>query len=228
MHTRHLDAVPVKLLSNIKEIFRQSKRLGLVAFIMSMSASIPKFVLESSEGFAELGTFSAYNSISAGFLAIASGIGQPLISPLANQIRQKNKKKFTLITLFLQGVAISFGTLMFLCLNIWPDFINNLYRGITADAPSIRLLFSLMIASQMSALFLWYAATAAGQLKRQVLVSFFSLITVMVASLTIIPNRGLSGVLSACVVSSIVEVFLLSTCILPFLRESSPKRHARL
>jgi O-antigen/teichoic acid export membrane protein len=196
------------------ELLRISLTLGVIALLITLLPSIPRYFIAGSLGNRALGIFTATASLIASGNLIILALGQSAFVRLAkhyaggdlagfNSLLFKLLKIGALLGLLGIGVAVFFGR----------QLLTLLYRPEYAE--HIDLLIALTVAGALSyvASLLGSAVTSARFFKPQIPVLMTAAIAATISSMLLIPARGLLGAALSVVITSTVlcagEVLLL-------------------
>lgn len=181
--------------------------LGIIAVLVSLNSSIPRYFIERALGERALGIFSALAfMLAAGSMAVVS-LGQSAFTRLAKFHASNDLAGFRTLL----GKLLAMGATLGICGIIVAkvagrELLTVLFRpeyGEHAD-----LLPWIMGAALISYLaqFLGFGMTAAGYYNPQVVLFFVSNLVVGLGSYLLIPRRGLPGAILALFFSAIVQL----------------------
>jgi O-antigen/teichoic acid export membrane protein len=197
------------------ELLWVSFPLGMIAVLVSLNGSIPRYFIEHNLGDRALGIFSALAfMLAAGSMAVVS-LGQSAFTRLARSYANNDLVQFRALLgkLLAMGAAVGIagivgGKVM------GAELLTLLFRPEYAEYAD--LLPWIMAAATVSYLaqFLGYGMTAAGCFNPQVVLFFVSNLVVALCSYWLIPQRGLSGAILAIFASSVVQLAGSTTILL--------------
>lgn len=189
-----------------RALLRLSLPLGIIAVLVSLNSSIPRYFIERTLGERALGIFSALAfMLAAGSMAVVS-LGQSAFTRLAKFYATNDLVEFRALL----GKLLALGATLGICGIIVAkvagrELLTILFRpeyGEHAD-----LLPWIMGAASINYLaqFLGFGMTAAGYYNPQVALFFVSNLVVGLGSYWLIPRRGLPGAILALFLSAIVQ-----------------------
>lgn len=181
--------------------------LGIIAVLVSLNSSIPRYFIERALGERALGIFSALAfMLAAGSMAVVS-LGQSAFTRLAKFYATNDLVRFRALL----GKLLAMGATLGICGIIVAkvagrELLTILFRpeyGEHADLlPWIMGAASITYLAQ----FLGFGMTAAGYYNPQVVLFFVSNLVVGLGSYLLIPRRGLPGAILALFFSAIVQL----------------------
>jgi O-antigen/teichoic acid export membrane protein len=181
--------------------------LGIIAVLVSLNSSIPRYFIERALGERALGIFSALAfMLAAGSMAVVS-LGQSAFTRLAKFYATNDLVEFRALL----GKLLTMGATLGICGIIVAkvagrELLTILFRPEYAEYAD--LLPWIMGAASINYLaqFLGFGMTAAGYYNPQVALFFVSNLVVGLGSYWLIPRRGLPGAILALFFSAIVQL----------------------
>jgi O-antigen/teichoic acid export membrane protein len=188
--------------------------LGIIAVLVSLSSSIPRYFIEHALGERALGIFSAIAFMfAAGSMAIAS-LGQSAFTRLARSYAAGNLAEFRSILRKLLAIGATFGMCGIIVARVaGREILTALFRPEYAEHTDLLVTIMVAGAIQYLAALMASAATAARFFKPQIPLLATVVVVSGIASYWLIPSYGLLGAGLAIVASSILllagEIILL-------------------
>ncbi len=181
--------------------------LGIIAVLVSLNSSIPRYFIQRALGERALGIFSALAfMLAAGSMAVVS-LGQSAFTRLAKFYATNDLVEFRALL----GKLLAMGATLGICGIIVAkvagrELLTILFRPEYAEHAD--LLPWIMGAASINYLaqFLGFGMTAAGYYNPQVALFFVSNLVVGLGSYWLIPRRGLPGAILALFFSAIVQL----------------------
>ena len=188
-------------------VFRAALPLGLVLMLVSLTAMIPRYVIERELGTAMLGAFAAVASFVTVGSTVINALGQTAITRLARVHANGQERLFRHLALRLTGLALAIGLTGVAVAILGGDFfLRVLYRPEYADYQ--WLLTEMLMAGTFGyiAVILGFAVTSTRRFDVQLPLQFVVAITSGLASLIAIPRFGLSGAALALGAAAFVQI----------------------
>jgi O-antigen/teichoic acid export membrane protein len=190
-----------------RELLWVSFPLGLIAVLVSINSSIPRYFIAHTLGDRALGIFSALAfMLAAGSMAVVS-LGQSAFTRLARAWADNETAAFRALLGKLMAWGAALGIAGIIVGKVaGRELLTLLFRPEYAEHAD--LVPWIMVAATVSYLsqFMGFGMTAAGCFHPQVALFFFSNVVVALASYWLIPLRGLSGAILAICLSSAVQL----------------------
>jgi O-antigen/teichoic acid export membrane protein len=181
--------------------------LGIIAVLVSLNSSIPRYFIERALGERALGIFSALAfMLAAGSMAVVS-LGQSAFTRLARFYATNDLVEFRALLGRLLAMGATLGIFGIIVAKVaGRELLTILFRPEYAEHAD--LLPWLMGAALINYLaqFLGFGMTAAGFYNPQVVLFFMSNLVVGLGSYWLIPRRGLPGAILALFFSAIVQL----------------------
>lgn len=188
-------------------ILRTALPLGVVLMLISLTANLPRYAIESRLGTAELGAFAAVASFLTVGSTVANALGQAATPRLARYFSAREIRRFRGLTLRLAGLAVLLGLAGILAAAaLGRPLLILLYRP--AYAAYDGLLLWTMGAGVCSylAVILGYVVTSARSFAIQVPLLAAVAASSGVASWALVPRIGLKGAALALAVAWSVQI----------------------
>ncbi len=194
------------LARNQLHIFWIALPLGIVLMLGALSASTPRYFIEHHFGGRELGIFSAIASLLNIVKTFVNALGQAALPRLARLFAAQDVRRFTTLAARLIGIGAALGlTGVIFSMLFGKDVLALVYKPEYAAYSGI--LVALMIAGTFdnAASLLGYSMTAARSFRSQIPLLIAVTGTTALASLFLIPKRGLIGAAFALGAGAIVQ-----------------------
>jgi O-antigen/teichoic acid export membrane protein len=189
--------------------------LGIIAVLVSLNSSVPRYFIEHALGERALGIFSAVAFMfAAGSMAITS-LGQSAFTRLASSYAAGNLIEFRSVLGRLLAIGAIFGMCGIIVARVGGrEILTILFRPEYAEHTDLLLIMMIAGAIQYPAALMGAAATAARFFKPQIPLLAIVIVTIGLSSYWIIPSYGLLGAGFAIVLTSIVlligEIILMA------------------
>ena len=199
--------VPSFSIASMKNLFRVSLPLGIVAMLVSLNINVPRYVIYHVEGVRELGIFSAVGYILVSGNLVVNSLGQSAIPRLAAYFSGGRLDGFRRLSnrLIYIGAALgALGVLASLFAGRW--ILTVLYGREYAD--HVHLLAWMMAAAGFTymAAFAGYSLTAARKFRVQMpLFAFIALLTFGLCAVMVRTN-GATGAAQAMCAAGFVQL----------------------
>lgn len=193
------------------KLFRLSLPLGFVMMLLSLNTNIPRYFIAHYWGERELGIFAAMAYVLVAGKTVVAALGQSASPRLAAYFAQRNKKAFQTLLLKLVGIGAGLGGLgIAIAFLAGRTILTTLYKPEYAQHD---VFLWLMIAAALGYIgsFLGYGITATRQFQRFTFPYLSVTVAALIASLILIPSRGLIGA------AWTVLIMSLATCITPLI-----------
>jgi O-antigen/teichoic acid export membrane protein len=208
--SRRLPGAAVRLRwtrGDLLRLARVAMPLGLTAMLISLSATVPRYVLERHRGEEELGAFVAMAYLTIVGTTIANALGQSISPRLARYHAAGDgaRARRLLAGMAAAGVALGAGGL--LVVRTWGrELLTVLYRP--AYATYTDALEVLMLAAGIGyvATVLGHAMTSARLFRVQIPLFAAVATASLVACVVLVPTRGVRGAAEASVVAAVVNL----------------------
>jgi O-antigen/teichoic acid export membrane protein len=190
-----------------RELLWLSFPLGIIAVLVSLNSSIPRYFIDRALGERALGIFSALTfMLAAGSMAVVS-LGQSAFTRLAKSYATSDLVEFRGLLGKLLAMGATLGIAGIIVAKVaGQELLTMLFRPEYAE--HANLLPWIMGAATISYLaqFLGFGMTAAGCYNPQVVLFFVSNLVVALGSYWLIPQRGLPGAILALFFSAIAQL----------------------
>ncbi len=195
--------------STLRRLAWLSLPLGLVMALISLNANIPRYLLESRLGTAELGIFSSMAYLITAMNLIVSALGQSVCTRMSSLLADGNVHRFKVLIGRLIGVSILLGLLGVVgAATLGKTVLTIVYRAEYANHINLLIVLVIDAAVGAAASFLGYGMTAARCFRAQVPVMAATVVTATILTRALIPSYGLMGVGFALLASSVVQGLL--------------------
>lgn len=195
--------------NKVKRILIYCFPLALYGLIGNLILFFPKYFLESYFSEEILGIYSSLATPVLIIQVAASFVFNPLITIISEMYNKKDSKSF--YTVFLKVLLSIFiiGILGIIVIVFFGDFgLRLLFNEELLMYKS--LLYPILIVTLLTS-FIWFISMLLiiiRNFKSLMIGSFVSLITSIVTSILIIPNKGLNGVNDCLIVSNVIEIVI--------------------
>ncbi|MDZ4802823.1 MAG: hypothetical protein SGI92_32075 [Bryobacteraceae bacterium] len=188
-------------------VFRAALPLGLTLMLVSLTATIPRYVVEHRLGTALLGTFVAINSFVTVGSVIMNALGQSATTRLARAFSTGDFRLFRLLALRLIALAVSIG--LGGALVAWVAggfFLELVYRPDFGQHK--HLLVSMLLAGTFGyvASILGFVVTSTRKFDEQLPLLAAVAATSGLVCLQAMPQYGLNGAVFALAGAAIVQI----------------------
>jgi O-antigen/teichoic acid export membrane protein len=197
------------------ELFRTSIILGVIAFLVSLLPSIPRYFIAGSIGERQLGIFTATAFLVSTGNLIITAMGQSAFVRLAKLYATGEIRRFNSLLIKLVGIAAALGFAGIGVAVFFGHFLlTHLYRPEYAEHTDV--LVAMMVGGAMSyiAAQMASAITSARCFAPQIPVLACSVAAATLASLFLIKSHGILGAAYSVIITSAVllagEVILLT------------------
>ena len=181
--------------------------LGIIAVLVSLNSSIPRFFIEQILGERALGIFSALVFMLAAGSMVVVALGQSAFTRLARYYATENLVEFWLLLRRLLVFGAALGVCGIIVARLaGREILTLLFR--VEYAEYAYLLPWLMVAASLGyvAQCLGFGMTAARYYKPQILLFVLTNLSVGMASYWLVPRQGLEGAVFALLISTIVQL----------------------
>jgi O-antigen/teichoic acid export membrane protein len=197
------------------ELFRTSIILGVIAFLVSLLPSIPRYFIAGSIGERQLGIFTATAFLVSTGNLIITAMGQSAFVRLAKLYATGEIRRFNSLLIKLVGIAAALGFAGIGVAVFFGHFLlTHLYRPEYAEHTDV--LVAMMVGGAMSyiAAQMASAITSARCFAPQIPVLACSVTAATLASLFLVKSHGIFGAAYSVIITSAVllagEVILLT------------------
>jgi O-antigen/teichoic acid export membrane protein len=190
-----------------RELVVLSLPLGIIAVLVSLNSSIPRYFIERALGERALGIFSALVFMYAGGSMAVVSLGQSAFTRLARAYAAKDLGEFGLLLgkLLAMGATLGIGGIL-AAMVAGRELLAVLFRPEYADyADLVPWIMGAAFINYL-AICIEFAITAAGYYKPQVVLFFLSDLAVGLGSYWLVHRRGLFGAISAILISAVVQL----------------------
>jgi O-antigen/teichoic acid export membrane protein len=197
------------------ELFRTSIILGIIAFLVSLLPSIPRYFIAGTVGERQLGIFTATAFLVSTGNLIITAMGQSAFVRLAKLYANGEIRRFNSLLIKLVGIAASLGLAgIGVAVFFGHMLLTILYRPEYAEHTDV--LVAMMIGGAMSyiAAQMASAITSARCFAPQIPVLASSVAAATLASLFLVKSHGILGAAYSVIITSAVlligEIILLT------------------
>lgn len=188
--------------------------LVVVAVTNNLSISLPKYFLERYADATELGYYSSVATPSMIVQVGANTIFVPLITPLADKLKDNDKKGFTDI---LKKVAVVFLVLS-VCAVIVSALLGEWFLVLVFKEeirPYTYLFVPIILSTLMISInaCLFPVCTVLREIKGQLAVGIFGLISSLIASVICVKLYGMNGVVIALLITLGIQIIIEVCCV---------------
>ena len=206
----------------IKPLLRDALPMGLVMFLLSLNANIPRYVLKAETDMKTLGIYAALSYIQVGGMVVVSALGQAAAPKLARLYQFGDMDSFLVLLKKLVGVGGTLGALGVLGVSV----CGNMALTLLYKAEYARFQREFVVMSIGSGLMYVTCVLGCGMTSMrcyyQQLVTIGSSTVVLMACCTwLVPRYGLLGAADASLVSSGVMAVLSGIAVLAEMRRKS-------
>lgn len=187
------------------ELLRTSITLGIIAMLVSLLPNIPRYIIAGSLGERALGIFTATAFLVSTGNLIIMAMGQAAFVRLAKHYAAGDVAAFNSLLLKLLSIAATLGLAgIGVSMLFGRPLLTLLYRPEYAEHTD--LLIAMMVAGALSyvAATLGSAVTSARHFKSQIPVLLLAVASAAIASVLLVPSRGLLGAGLAVVITSTI------------------------
>ena len=197
------------------ELFRTSIILGVIAFLVSLLPSVPRYFIAGSIGERQLGIFTATAFLVSTGNLIITAMGQSAFVRLAKLYATGEIRRFNSLLIKLVGIAATLGFAGIGVAVFFGHFLlTHLYRPEYAEHTDV--LVAMMVGGAMSyiAAQMASAITSARCFAPQIPVLACSVAAATLASLFLVKSHGILGAAYAVIITSAVllagEIILMT------------------
>jgi O-antigen/teichoic acid export membrane protein len=190
--------------------------LGIVAMLVSLNGTMPRYFIQWKLGARELGIYSALAFLMSAGNLLVSALAQAVFVPLARYYAEGRRRAFTFLLLKLLGIGTVLGAGgLFVAWIAGPKLLTILYRP--EYAAESRLLVWFMVVAWIAYLgqFMGSAMTSARLFAQQIPLFALGVLCITTGSYWLVPRMGLQGAIVASIVGLTVQL-LVSAAILGY------------
>ena len=181
--------------------------LGFVMMLVSLNTNIPRYFIEGYLGERELGIFAAIAYLMVAGKIVVGALGESAIPRLAKYYAERDSKAFRILLLKLVGIGALLGGLaVFAALVAGKEILSILYQAEYATHTSLFVWLMIAAGINYVSSFLGYGMTATRYFRIQMPLTTLTTITIVIASLCLIPNTGLQGAAIALILTQLISV----------------------
>lgn len=204
-------------------LLRLGGPLGIVSLLISLNASVPRYVLARYVSPADLGVFIALAALLTAGVALCSSASLAIVPRLARMRALEDKPGFLRLLVRLELVS---GVLMLVGIVaayvIGPQVVLRLYSSEYADHRSAIVWLAAACGITLLGWFVGNAITVARRLDVQILTNGIALGFLYILCAFLVPRYGIAGAAAAIALSSLVAMSLNVIVLLSYLRSWIP------
>ncbi len=191
----------------LKNLVEVSWPLGLVMTLLSLNTNVPRYILESRLGVAELGIFASLAYMLTAMNLIVLALGQSVSARLSRFFAEGNTRGFSLLMRKLIVFSVGLGGIAaFLALVAGRQILTIVYRPEYASHQDLLIVMVIDAAIMAVGTFLGFGMTAVRSFRPQVPIMAASVIVSAALTLALIPRFGLLGAGYALMIASLIRV----------------------
>lgn len=195
--------------SDLRKILVSVLPLGFVALFSSLTTNMSRYFIEYFLGMDSLGIYAALAYFSSAAALFAAGLGQPKLKQLASAFNEGNIAKFRYLLYILIGIGALFGSFGILVAVFYGDVVLNILYGEGYELYSDIFVLLLVVSTlTMIALFQWYAITAQGSYRPQLIVSAFVAVLSAILLYGLVPKFGMEGAVWAEIIYLSIQIII--------------------
>jgi O-antigen/teichoic acid export membrane protein len=188
---------------------RTALPLGVVVLLLSLSTSIPRYVIEHAAGLSALGVFAALTYLLVAGTTVVGALGQAASPRLARLHASGDRPAFVRLTVRLVGIAAALGLAgTGIAAAAGRVILGMIYGSEYALASRSFTWVCFAATFSYSGSILGYALTASGAYRVQPVLCAAEAAVVLGASMLLVPSHGLDGAAWALVVAGITKTLL--------------------
>jgi oligosaccharide repeat unit polymerase len=189
------------------ELLRKAAPLALVLLLAALSASIPRFFVESELGTRELGVFGAVSYLIIAGANVINSVGNAISPRLARYYVDGEAARFRTLVLASTGVGAALALLgALVSWIVGGRLLDLLYTAEYAGSGGLLTALSLAAVLGFAASFAVGAATAAQRFHSQLPVFVLVCLVGTVACAVLVPSHGLMGAAMATAAMGAVQL----------------------
>ena len=190
--------------------------LGIVAMLVSLNSTMPRYFIQWKLGSRELGIYSALAFLMSAGNLLVSALAQAVFVPLARYYARGQRRAFTFLLLKLMGIGSLLGAGgIFVAWIAGPKLLTILYRP--EYAAESRLLVWFMVVAWFAYLgqLMGSAMTSARLFAQQIPLFALGVLTITAGSYWLVPRMGLQGAIIASIAGLLTQL-VVSAAILGY------------
>jgi O-antigen/teichoic acid export membrane protein len=204
-------------------LFRMALPLGIVSFLISLNANVPRYFLADDENMRNLGIFFGLVSLFVAADQFASALAQVISPRLAKLFARGQKAQFIKLLVRIEAVALLFGIAgVLIIVFAGPNIVGFIYSPEYAEYPDAMIFLALSAAAALMSRFIGNAITVGRKLKSQVITNVLCVAVLTGACFYLIPAHGVSGASAAVFASSLIRLLSNGAILLKFLGSWTP------
>jgi O-antigen/teichoic acid export membrane protein len=181
--------------------------LGIVAMLVSLNGTMPRYFIQWKLGSRELGIYSALAFLMSAGNLLVTALAQAVFVPLARYYAEGRRRAFTFLLLKLMGIGTVLGAGGIVVAWIaGPKLLVLIYRP--EYAAESRLLVWFMVVAWIGYLgqFMGGAMTSARLFTQQIPLFALGVLSITVGSYLLVPRMGLQGAIIASIVGLAIQL----------------------
>lgn len=204
---RALDSLSVPSTRNVRRIVTATLPLGGFALLMSLTDNIPRLMLNSEAGLAELGVFAAFGYVVTGATALTRALDSAATPRIGRAFADRDAALLTerIRGLVLMSSLIGAVGLVF-AMTVGEPFLRVAFGPEFADYSTEFTLMTVYAWMLLVFAGLTVVLVAARQFRVQLLVQVLTVVVVSVSGLVFIPEHGLLGAVISLLIGGAVRV----------------------
>jgi O-antigen/teichoic acid export membrane protein len=181
-------------LSRARALVMDALPLGVVMLLVSLSSSVPRYIIEHNMGLAELGVFSAVNYLLAAGLTVLSALGHSVTPRLARTFANAQWRAYWRLLLLLVGFSLLLGFCgVAVAASAGRVLLQRIYRPEYGEAHGLLVWTMGVACVAYVASALSYAVTAGRSFKGQPVACAAMLATTALGCWLLVPTYRLVG-----------------------------------
>lgn len=208
-HAKHLAKMSVKMPapSVLRRLFILALPMGVVMFVLSLNANVPRYVIAAFGSESQLGIFSALAYLLVAGTTVVAALGQSASPRLAKLFASGELDGFLSLLRKLTGIGFLLG-LLGTALSYFAGryILTMVYTAEYSEYEDILTILSLSAGFSFASSFMGYGMTAARKFKSQVPLFLMVGVVTFAFCILLIPRYGLIGAAWALVGSGTVSL----------------------
>jgi O-antigen/teichoic acid export membrane protein len=183
--------------------------LGIVAMLVSLNSTMPRYFIQWKLGSRELGIYSALAFLMSAGNLFVSALAQAVFVPLARYYAEGRRRAFTFLLLKLMGIGSVLGAGgIFVAWIAGPKLLTILYRP--EYAAESRLLVWFMVVAWIAYLgqLMGSAMTSARLFAQQIPLFALGVLSITAGSYWLVPRMGLQGAIIASIAGLSIQLLV--------------------
>ncbi len=206
---RAVDPPALPSIRNVRRIVTATLPLGGAALLMSLTDNIPRLMLNSEAGLAELGVFATFGYVVTGAMALTRAINSAATPRIARAFAERDA---ALLAERIRGLVVMSSLIgasgLVLALAVGEPFLRVVFGPEFADYSTEFTLMAVYAWMVLVFAGLTVALVAARQFRVQLIVQVVTVVVVSVSAFVLIPDHGVLGAVTSLLVSGAARVLL--------------------